>query len=45
MFGACADITEQVMVERRLAESDARHRQVLANMDEAFVPFDRDFRG
>lgn len=43
MFGACSDITEQVMVERRLAESDARHRQVLANIDEAFVLFDRDF--
>jgi PAS domain S-box-containing protein len=44
MFGACSDITEQVLVERRLAERDARHRQVLANMDEAFVLFDRDFR-
>jgi PAS domain S-box-containing protein len=43
MFGACSDITEQVKVERRLAESDARHRHVLANMDEAFVLFDREF--
>ena len=43
LFGACNDITEQVLAERRLAERDARHRQVLGNMDEAFVLMDRDF--
>jgi PAS domain S-box-containing protein len=44
MFGACSEITAQVLAERELAERDARHRQVLANMDEAFVLMDRDFR-
>jgi PAS domain S-box-containing protein len=44
MFGACNDITNQVMSERHLAISDARHRGVLANMDEAFALMDRDFR-
>ena len=44
MFGACNDITGQVQLERSLAERDARHRQVLANMEEAFVLFDHDFR-
>ena len=44
MFGACNEITAQVQGERRLAMSDARHRGVLANMEEAFVLFDRDFR-
>ena len=43
MFGACNDITAQVQAEVRLAASEARHRSVLANMDEAFVLFDRDF--
>ena len=43
MFGACSDVSEQVQLERRLAERDARHRQVLANMDKAFALFDRDF--
>ncbi|GAB1595626.1 PAS domain-containing protein [Lysobacter claricitrinus] len=44
MFGACSDITVQMQLERDLAARDARHRQVLANMDEAFVLFDHDFR-
>jgi len=43
MFGACSDITGQMQLERDLSASDARHRQVLANMDEAFVLFDLDF--
>ncbi len=43
MFGACSDITAQMQLQRELSASDARHRQVLANMDEAFVLFDRDF--
>ena len=44
MFGACNDVTAQVQAERQLALSDARHRGVLANMDEAFALMDRDFR-
>jgi PAS domain S-box-containing protein len=44
LFCACAETTGQVMAQRRLAESEARHRGVLANMDEAFVLLDRDFR-
>jgi len=44
MFGACSDITAQVQLERELSARDSRHRQVLLNMDEAFVLFDRDFR-
>jgi PAS domain S-box-containing protein len=43
MFGACSDITAQVQLEQALAARDARHRQVLSNMDEAFVLFDREF--
>jgi len=44
MFGACNDITAQAQFEGALAARDARHRQVLANMDEAFVLFGPDFR-
>jgi PAS domain S-box-containing protein len=44
MFGACNDVTAQVQAERQLATSDARHRDVLANMDEAFALMDRDYR-
>jgi len=44
MFGSCNDITEQVLVERRLSVRDSRHSQVLANMDEAFVLFDPEFQ-
>ncbi|GAB6194867.1 PAS domain-containing protein [Lysobacter xanthus] len=42
-FCACNDITAQVVTERRIAESEARYRGVLQNMDEGFVLFDRDF--
>jgi PAS domain S-box-containing protein len=41
---ACTEITGQVLAERRLAESESRHRGVLTNMDEGFVLFDGDFR-
>jgi len=44
LFGCCNDITQQVLSERQLAQSLARHRGVLTNMDEAFVLMDRDFR-
>ncbi|MBU8977760.1 PAS domain-containing protein [Lysobacter sp. MMG2] len=43
MFGVCSDITAKMRLERDLTTSDARHRQVLTNMDEAFVLLDRDF--
>lgn len=42
-MAACTEITGQVMAERRLAASEARHRGVLANMDEGFCLFGRDF--
>lgn len=42
-FCACMEITSQVLAERRLAESEARHRGVLANMGEAFTLFDHEF--
>ncbi len=42
-FCACNEITAQVHAERRLAESEARHRGVLANMEEGFTLFDQDF--
>jgi len=41
--GLTVDVTEQKLIERRIAESEVRHRGVIANMDEAFVLFDRDF--
>ncbi len=44
VFCACTEITGQVLAERQLAESEARHRGVLANMDEAFLMLDREFR-
>ncbi|HTL14290.1 MAG TPA: PAS domain-containing protein, partial [Thermomonas sp.] len=44
MFGACNEITAQVRLEQGMSARDARHRQVLANMEEAFVLFDREFR-
>jgi PAS domain S-box-containing protein len=40
---ACTEITAHVLAERALAVSEARHRGVLANMDEGFCLFDRDF--
>lgn len=42
-FCACTEITDQVLAEQRLAESEARHRGVLNNMDEAFLLLDPDF--
>ncbi|MCW8093081.1 PAS domain-containing protein [Alteromonas sp. ASW11-130] len=43
LFCACTEITAQVLTEQRLAESEARHRGVLANMDEAFLLLGPDF--
>ncbi|QSX78714.1 PAS domain-containing protein [Agrilutibacter solisilvae] len=43
MFGACTDITGQMQLQSDLSARDARLGKVLANMDEAFVLFDRDF--
>ena len=42
-FCACNEVTAQVLAERRLAESEARYRGVLENMEEGFTLFDRDF--
>ncbi len=41
--GVTIDVTAQKFSEQRLAESEARQRGVLANMDEAFTLFDQDF--
>ncbi|HEY4582402.1 MAG TPA: PAS domain-containing protein [Lysobacter sp.] len=43
-FCACNEITAQILAERRLAASDARHRGMLENMEEGFVLLDGDFR-
>lgn len=40
----CWEITARVAVEQRVLESEARHRGVLANIDEAFTLFDADFK-
>lgn len=40
---ACTEITQQVLSERRLAKSEARHRGVLDNMDEGFTLLDERF--
>jgi PAS domain S-box-containing protein len=42
-FCACNEITAQILAERRLSESEARHRGVLQNMEEGFTLFDQDF--
>lgn len=42
-YCACNEITAQILAERRLSESEARHRGVLENMEEGFKLFDRDF--
>lgn len=42
-FCACTETTAQVLAERRLAASEARHRGVLENMEEGFALFARDF--
>lgn len=44
LFCACTEITAQVLAEQRLAESEARYRGVLNNMDEAFLLLGHDFR-
>jgi PAS domain S-box-containing protein len=41
--GITMDVTMQKLVEMRVAESEARHRGVITNMDEAFALFDQDF--
>jgi PAS domain S-box-containing protein len=41
--GITVDVTAQKLEEKRVAESEARHRGVLANMGEAFTLFDADF--
>jgi PAS domain S-box-containing protein len=41
--GITVDVTAQKLEEKRVAESEARHRGVLTNMDEAFVLFDEKF--
>lgn len=41
--GITVDVTAQKLVEMRVAESEARHRGVITNMDEAFTLFDADF--
>jgi PAS domain S-box-containing protein len=41
--GITVDVTAQKHVEMRVAESEARHRGVITNMDEAFALFDEDF--
>ncbi|MGP1716567.1 MAG: ATP-binding protein [Methylophilus sp.] len=41
--GITVDVTAQKLVEMRVAESEARHRGVITNMDEAFALFDHDF--
>ncbi|GGX97130.1 response regulator [Massilia dura] len=41
--GITVDVTVQKLGEQRLAESEARHRGVLANMGDAFALFDPDF--
>jgi PAS domain S-box-containing protein len=42
-MAACTEITTHVMAARSLAVSEARHRGVLANMDEGFCLFDQNF--
>ncbi|MBK0392694.1 PAS domain-containing protein [Ramlibacter algicola] len=42
-YCACNEITAQILAERRLSESESRHRGVLENMEEGFVLFDSEF--
>jgi PAS domain S-box-containing protein len=44
LFCACAEITAQVMAERKLRQRDERHRDLLVNMGEGFLMLDHDFR-
>ena len=41
--GITVDVTAQKLEERRVAESEARHRSLFENMEEAFTLFDQDF--
>ncbi|MGJ9417689.1 ATP-binding protein [Massilia sp. CMS3.1] len=41
--GLTVDVTTQKLAEERIAESEARHRGMISNMDEAFTLFDVDF--
>ena len=41
--GLTVDVTAEKLAEERIAESEARYRGVITNMDEAFSLFDRDF--
>lgn len=41
--GLTVDVTAQKLEEKRIAESEARHRGVITNMDEGFSLFDPDF--
>ena len=41
--GITVDVTAQKQADLRIAESEARHRGVISNMDEAFVLFDPNF--
>ncbi len=41
--GITVDVTAQKLADLRVAESEARHRGVITNMDEAFTLFDSDF--
>lgn len=41
--GITVDVTVQKLAEKRIAESEARYRGVITNMDEAFSLFDPDF--
>jgi len=43
VFCGCNEITAQIFADRRVAESESRHRGVLENMGEGFILFDRDF--
>ncbi|HVE53564.1 MAG TPA: PAS domain-containing protein [Ramlibacter sp.] len=44
IFCAVTERTSEVMAQRELQEREARHRGVLANMDEGFLLLDADFR-
>jgi PAS domain S-box-containing protein len=44
LFCACTEITGQVVAQRELLESEARYRDVLSRMDEAFFVLDENFR-
>ena len=41
--GVTVDVTAQKLDERRISESEARHRNLFENMEEAFTLFDHNF--